>query len=159
MSRDPAVAVGSFDACLLVNVLEHIDDDVRTLRCVREILAPGGSLLVFVPALPQLYGSLDALVHHQRRYTKTSLSRVVTQAGFRLTSLRYFDVLGVLPWLLAGRVLKRQQFDRRAAEAYDRWVVPVGSRLERVWEPPLGKNLVCVAHVAQAARAEDTLGG
>lgn len=138
----------SFDACLLVNVLEHIEDDVAVLRHARELVRPGGSLLLFVPALPQLYGSLDALVHHHRRYTKDSLRRTVESAGFHITALRYFDVLGVLPWLLAGRVLRRQRFDETAAQLYDRWFVPLGSRLERHWTPPLGKNLMCIAAAA-----------
>jgi hypothetical protein len=95
--------------------------------------------------LPVLYGTLDAMVHHHRRYTKASLRDVVEGAAFRVQLLRYFDVLGVVPWFVAGRVLKRRRFDEGPARVYDRFVVPIGSALERLYEPPLGKNLVCVA--------------
>ncbi len=135
----------SFDACVMVNVLEHIEDDLAILKRIRQLLRPDGALLLFVPALPVLYGSLDALVDHHRRYLKASLRTVVERAGFRVLKLHYFDVLGVLPWFVAGRVLRRRRFDEAAARAYDRWFVSLGQRIERNWEPPFGKNLLCVA--------------
>ncbi|MGH7271608.1 MAG: class I SAM-dependent methyltransferase, partial [Polyangiaceae bacterium] len=139
------LAPASFDACILVNVLEHVEDDGAMLRRLRALLKPSGSLLLFVPALPALYGTLDALVHHHRRYTKASLRSVVESAEFTVYSLRYFDVLGIIPWLFAGRILRRQRFDEGASQLYDRFVVPIGAALERRIEPALGKNLVCIA--------------
>jgi len=87
----------SFDACILVNVLEHVEDDGAMLRCLRTLLKPSGSLLLFVPALWALYGTLDAIHHHHRRYTKASLRAAVEGAAFAVDLLRYFDVLGVVP--------------------------------------------------------------
>ena len=69
----------------------------------------------------------------------------MSRAGFDVSYLRYFDVLGVLPWLVAGRVARQSRFDARAAKLYDRVAVPVGARAERHFTPPLGKNLICVA--------------
>jgi SAM-dependent methyltransferase len=139
------LAPASFESCILVNVLEHVEDDAGMLWHLQDLLKPKGSLLLFVPALPVLYGTLDALVHHHRRYTKASLRRVVEGAGFLVEHLRYFDVLGAVPWFVAGRMLRRPRFDETAARLYDRFVVPVGAALERVYEPPFGKNLVCIA--------------
>jgi SAM-dependent methyltransferase len=151
----PAVEGGHddrpFDAAVLVNVLEHIADDEGTIQRLAELLRPGGKLLVFVPALPWLYGSLDAQVHHHRRYSRLGLTRVVEQAGLELVSLHFFDIAGVLPWLFAGRVLRQRSFSARAAFIYDRVVVPIASRLERWLCLPLGKNLLCVAQRPQAA--------
>ena len=136
----------SFDVVLLINVLEHVDDDAAMLGRIRDLLRPGGSLLLFVPALAWLYGTLDALVHHKRRYALAQLgTKAVSRAGLRVSYLRYFDVLGVLPWLMAGRVARQTRFDARAARLYDRVAVPVGARVERYVRPPLGKNLICVA--------------
>ncbi len=134
-----------FDAALMVNVLEHIDDDVGVLRALRSVLAPGGWLLLFVPAVPWLYGSLDARVGHVRRYGRDELGAVVTRAGFAVETLRWVDAAGVLPWLVAGRVLRRDRFDRAPAMLYDRAFVPLLRRLEERVAPPLGKNLVCTA--------------
>jgi SAM-dependent methyltransferase len=137
--------LATFDTILLINVLEHVDDDLAMLGRIRSLLRPGGSLLLFVPALPWLYGSLDAMVSHKRRYTREGLREVVASAELEVRFLRYFDVLGVLPWFVAGRVAKREKFDELAAKLYDRTAVPVGARMERHWAPPLGKNLICVA--------------
>jgi SAM-dependent methyltransferase len=142
----PYLAPASFDSCILINVLEHVEDDKDMLLQLRALLKPNGALLLFVPALPFLYGTLDALVNHHRRYTKSSLWSVVGEAGFSVHHLRYFDVLGVIQWFVAGRVLRRSRFDETAARRYDRFVVPVGAMLERMGEPPLGKNLLCIAN-------------
>jgi SAM-dependent methyltransferase len=136
---------GSFDAAVMVNVLEHVRDDAGTLRLLRRALRPDGRLLLFVPALPILYGAMDEEMGHCRRYTRRTLRRTVEDAGFAVERLDYFDVLGMLPWFVVGRVLRRRFVDPAAARLYDRVVVPGLSRLERVVRPPLGKNLVLVA--------------
>lgn len=134
-----------FDAAVLVNVLEHIDEDVAMLRHLHDLVKPGGAVLLFVPALPWLYGSLDELVHHVRRYTRPGLKNVIEQAGLQVQRLEYCDVLGVLPWWLVGRVLRQRRFDPRSALLYDRIGVPTTRALEGWVRPPLGKSLVAVA--------------
>jgi hypothetical protein len=115
------------------------------LRSTRGILRDKGKLLLFVPALPWLYGSLDRKVGHQRRYTLRSLREVVEGAGFSVEFIRYFDMVGVLPWFIAGRVSRMATFSDRAARLYDRLVVPTARAMERRLRPPIGKNLLCVA--------------
>ncbi len=135
----------SFDAVVLINVLEHVDDDAAMLSTIASLLAPGAPLLLFVPALQWLFGSLDELVGHRRRYGKSQLRAVIEGAGFAIRDLRFFDALGVLPWYVTGRVIKAKTFDERAAKIYDTIGVPIGSRAERLVSPPIGKNLLCVA--------------
>lgn len=142
---DQSLLVKPFDAAIMVNVLEHIDDDLAVLADLHRLVKPGGALLLFVPALPFLFGSLDELVHHVRRYTMKSLAKIVNDAGFHVQDLRYMDALGMAPWLVAGRVLKQQHFSQKGARLYDRLGVPVGKWLEERVKPPLGKSLVCVA--------------
>jgi SAM-dependent methyltransferase len=137
---------GSFDVAVLINVLEHIEDDARTLRLLHMLLRPGGTLVVFVPALGWLYGSLDRLVDHKRRYSSDSLRTVVRGAGFEIETHKYFDVLGIAPWFVAGRVVRQQSFNAGAAGLYDRFAVPVGAFLEGIVEPPIGKNLLSISH-------------
>jgi SAM-dependent methyltransferase len=144
----PGIDGAPYDAALLVNVLEHVEDDVRMLRQLLDLLRPRGALLLFVPALPFLYGALDSRVAHFRRYTRAGLADVVAQAGFKLELLKYFDVFGVVPWLIVGRLLRRAKHSERAAQIYDRLVVPVGRLLESQFPPPLGKNLVAIARRA-----------
>jgi SAM-dependent methyltransferase len=134
-----------FDSALLVNVLEHVKDDAALVSRLGELLRPGGRLLVFVPALPWLFGTLDAHVHHLRRYTRSGLTNLLIDSGFEIERLHFFDLPGVLPWFFAGRVLRQSRFNAGAARFYDRVVVPLARGLERRFKPPIGKNLVCVA--------------
>jgi SAM-dependent methyltransferase len=133
------------DSVVLVNVLEHVADDRACLQQVHRILAPEGALLIFVPALPFLFGTLDEHFGHHRRYTKPSLGQRLLEAGFRLLHLRYFNLPGVVTWFVAGRVLKRRTLQRQDVGLYERWVAPWISRLERRWEPPIGQSLLAVA--------------
>ncbi len=144
----PGIHGAPYDAALLVNVLEHVENDLQMLRQLFDLLRPGGVLLLFVPALPFLYGALDSRVGHVRRYTRLGLAEVVRQAGFKLELLKYFDAIGVLPWLIVGRVLRQGRHSERAAHIYDRFVVPVGRALESQFPPPLGKNLIAIARRA-----------
>ena len=83
-----------------LNVFEHIDDDELAARQLRRKLKAGGTLLLYVPAFQCLWSSLDDLVCHRRRYTKTTLRRLVQGAGFSIETLRYADTLGFFVTLL-----------------------------------------------------------
>jgi hypothetical protein len=109
-------------------------------------LGPGGVLLVFGPALEWLYGELDYRAGHDRRYSVASLREVASAAGFEIVSLAYFDVLGVLPYLVADRVLRRPAIRGSTMWGDDRLLVPVSRLIQRAMpRPPLGKNVILVA--------------
>jgi SAM-dependent methyltransferase len=133
------------DTVCMVNVLEHIEDDARCLREIAEALAPGGHLLLFVPALPAIYGSLDQAFEHFRRYRKPELSAKIQAAGLNLVEIRYFNLVGVAAWFFSGRILRKRTVDRGSARFFDRWLVPPSAWLESRWEPPLGQSLLAIA--------------
>ncbi len=133
------------DSVVLVNVLEHVEDEGALLRAVHRILVPNGALLILVPALPCLFGTLDESFGHHRRYTKPALCRRVLGAGLRMVRLRYFNFPGVVSWFLAGRVLRRRTLRPQEVRLYERWIIPWVSRLERRWEPPVGQSLIAIA--------------
>ena len=66
--RFPPLAPG-YSLLSLFDVLEHIDDDEGTLVHLREVLEPGGILVLTVPAHPFLFDEMDEIAHHRRRYT------------------------------------------------------------------------------------------
>jgi hypothetical protein len=125
--------------------MEHVADDAEFLRSAFASLVPGGRIIIFVPALTFLYGTLDENFGHHRRYTKGGLAGKLTRHGFLLETLRYFNLPGVASWFLAGRVLRRRTLRASDVRFYDRWIVPWLSKLERMWEPPLGQNLLAIA--------------
>lgn len=90
---------GQYDGIVSVNVLEHIEDDRAILRDLYAKLKPGGVLNLYLPAGSILYGHLDALVHHYRRYDRKELVEKVKAAGFRIDEVFNVDALG---WLAFG---------------------------------------------------------
>jgi SAM-dependent methyltransferase len=145
---DVAATIGATqrpDTVLYINVLEHVEHDGTELRIARDVLEPGGRLIIFVPALPWLHGRFDDAVGHHRRYVKRQLEALCVGAGFRVVHSRYFDVAGILPWWLKYRVLRSARMEGSAVKLYDRLVVPVMRRVESVVRPPLGKNIVLIA--------------
>lgn len=142
---DDAGEPGSADSLVAVNVMEHVQDDGGFLRAAHRLLAPGGHALLFVPALPALYGTLDEAFEHVRRYTRGELDGKLRAAGLQPLCVRYTNFPGVVAWWLSGKVLRRRTLTARDARLYDRWVIPWVSALERVWTPPLAQSLIAVA--------------
>lgn len=99
-------AVTRYDLICLFDVLEHIEDDVAALRYLLGLLAPGGRLLITVPAYAWLWSSHDVYLHHFRRYTDSSLSRTITSAGGSLCYKTYFNAI-LLPLVVFVRFLGR----------------------------------------------------
>jgi SAM-dependent methyltransferase len=141
----------AYDCIILVNVLEHIEDDTRALAECRRMLRPGGRLLILVPALPVLYSELDAVVGHFRRYTRDTLAAGLTGAGFRIELHSYFDCIGILPWWLLNTLGGATTFNPTLVKIYDSLFVPVPRLLESRIAPPIGKNLVAVARREETA--------
>jgi SAM-dependent methyltransferase len=133
------------DSVIYVNVLEHVEDDEAELRLVRDALAPGGRLFLFVPALAWLYGSFDRQVGHRRRYTRAGLARKCERAGLKVVKSVYFDAAGVLPWWVKYRLLRSEEMEPAAVRLYDRFCVPALRRVEALVPPPVGKNVLLVA--------------
>lgn len=79
-----------WDAAFLLDVIEHLPDDLRAMRQARDALKPGGYLFVTAPAFPQFWSYNDEMVNHQRRYCRSDLSRLAHQSGLKLCDSRYF---------------------------------------------------------------------
>jgi glycosyltransferase involved in cell wall biosynthesis/phospholipid N-methyltransferase len=99
-----------FDTAICLNVVEHLVNDRGALVNIRAALEDGGRAIILVPCGPGLYGTLDEVLGHQRRYTRKSLEELVTKAGFKLESMLEFNRAGVIAWWLNGRVLRRRTF-------------------------------------------------
>jgi glycosyltransferase involved in cell wall biosynthesis len=100
----------SFDTVIFLNVLEHIADDLGALRNVYNVLQAGGAAVVLVPQGPGLFGTLDEVLGHCRRYTEQQLIEVGQAAGFEVERLIKFNRTGVIAWWLNGRILRRTTF-------------------------------------------------
>jgi SAM-dependent methyltransferase len=97
------VAEGQYDLIAVLDVIEHIDDDVAALRAMAKRLKPGGKILIAVPAHQWMWSAHDVVNHHKRRYSKATLTDALRKAGLGWSQLRWFNSL-LFPAAIAARV-------------------------------------------------------
>ncbi len=102
----PGIERGAYDLIAVLDVVEHIEDDVAALKAMRDCLKPGGKILITVPAHQWMWSAHDVVNHHHRRYSKSSLGRAISAAGLGHNGLRYFNSL-LFPLAAAARVAGR----------------------------------------------------
>ncbi|HXS99133.1 MAG TPA: class I SAM-dependent methyltransferase [Elusimicrobiota bacterium] len=128
---------GRYDAILSVNVLEHIEDDEAILRQLNSKLKPGGLISLYHPAGPSLYGQLDKLVNHYRRYSREEMVRKVQAAGFQIEEVRYVDSLGwLVMWIYKLLGIGDGNVTPWSMKLYDWTVFPIS----RVLDPLVGRS-------------------
>jgi SAM-dependent methyltransferase len=127
-----------------LNVLEHIRDDRQALHGMASILTPGGVVVLLVPAFPALYGPIDRNLGHYRRYSRRSIARLAGATGLRIRKAHYMNALGFFGWWVNSHILKRAAQSERQIEIFDRYLVPLMSRLEGLTHPPFGQSLLVV---------------
>lgn len=142
----------AFDAVLLLDVIEHIDDDRAALRAAASRARPGGWVVINVPAMRWLWSVHDEVNEHRRRYERGDLSRLILECGLELVSARYWGLL-----LAPAAWLARARRGDRAAAGYRVAIPPrwVGRLIEAVlkleWralsllDAPFGLSLLAVA--------------
>ncbi len=144
---------GSFDLVTGLDVVEHLDDDVKGLREMRRVLRTGGRAVLFVPAFKFLWGVQDDISHHRRRYTLEALRRVACEAGFEVERATYANITFFVPILL-GRLLMRATGFRPASENNINvgalngllgHILGAESSILRHLNLPLGVSAICVA--------------
>lgn len=141
-----------YDNVLSMDCLEHIEDDRGAFAKLVQLLAPGGRLLVTVPALPQVYGERDRIIGHYRRYTRETLGALAAAQPVRIEQIRYWNLLGV------GPTFVNQRLRGRAIDESFRYGEPTLPRkllraalfnwfryVENRISPPLGLTVLMVA--------------
>ncbi|MEO1676886.1 MAG: class I SAM-dependent methyltransferase [Pseudomonadota bacterium] len=96
---------GGYDAVLLLDVLEHVEQDAEALAVLGRRLGPDGRLVVTVPAFPLLWSAHDVRHHHFRRYTRATLTDAARAAGLSVERSFYFNGF-LLPVAVGLRKLK-----------------------------------------------------
>ena len=154
------------DTITCLNVLEHIPDDGRALDTFRAILdptaggRPGGRLVLVVPAHAALYGDMDRLADHQRRYSLRGLRELLRARGFEVLAARHFNCVGGLGWWLNAKLLPVRDLSTPAVNwqirVFGRLGLPVARAADLVFNRllrlPFGQSLIAVATPRAAAR-------
>ncbi len=98
---------GSFDAVVMLDVMEHTDD-IALVREVYRVLRDGGMLFLTVPAMPWLWSQRDVGAGHRRRYTRSGLKRLLSRDGWKVKQISWYQCL-LFPLVLATRLAARRQ--------------------------------------------------
>lgn len=133
---------GIFDVVVMLDVLEHIADDLAMLRALAVRLNASGRILLKVPALPALLNSQDIAVGHFRRYDRRALETVAVDAGLAIDRIVPFNIAGILGWWWNGQWGKAVA-PKTQINIFDR-LVPMLERFERVVAPPVGLSYFAV---------------
>ncbi len=141
----------SFDTVICLNVVEHLSDDIGALRNIYKILEDGGRAIVLVPNGPQLFGTLDEVLGHCRRYTEDQLTKVGQEAGFTVEKVLKFNRPGVPAWWLNGRILRKTTFGLGQLRLLN-FLTPV-FRVTDSWLPFPPLSLIAVFRKNERARA------
>jgi SAM-dependent methyltransferase len=161
-------APDSFDIVTALDVIEHVDDDLATLRDLYTVMRPGGLLIISVPAYMMLWSYWDDILGHRRRYTIGTMRLVVEQAGFRVRKVSHSNLAILVPAALLRAVkgLRHRAVQRAYTRGFThepstpetdfmpvpRWVnrlltayYHLESQALRRYDLPVGLSVVCVA--------------
>lgn len=134
-----------WDAAFLLDVIEHLPDDLKALREAREALKTGGYLFVTTPAFPQFWSYNDDIALHLRRYRRRDFARLAIQSGLELCDARYFMFFLSPLYLLSRKNLgwknmTAAQQKERAIRQHEVPFAPINSVLSAIFaaESPLG---------------------
>jgi glycosyltransferase involved in cell wall biosynthesis len=138
----PAVESERYDTVVSANVLEHVEDDGAALRQIFDLLEPGGRVVLVVPMLRALYGSIDEAIHHFRRYERAELEEKLAKAGFEVETTAPMNALGIPGWWLNSVVLRRRTVPGIQARVND--LLAPWLRFEEKLGLPVGMSLLAV---------------
>ena len=137
-----------FDRVMYTHVLEHITDDVSELRLAKDQLHPDGKAIVVVPSMPRLYGSVDSLAGHVRRFTMRELKTVAEISGFEIESIQYFNPIAIAPYWMLYRLFGVKSVGSGQLGTYDRVIVPFAYKIMWILNGRIpGINLIAVLRV------------
>lgn len=134
------------DTAFSCNVIEHIERDDLALKHMIEGVKSGGHVCILVPAHQALYGSLDELDNHYRRYDKASMRALVARVGgdaVEWKELYYLNAIGALGWIVKAKLI-REKAHGNENFALMNAVLPFVSRAEKAIRPPFGLSLIAV---------------
>jgi hypothetical protein len=138
---------GDYSAAVSYNVLEHIEDHVGALRSMRDLVRPGGLVVLIVPAFEFAMGPADIATGHVRRYTKKTMRAALVEAGLTVERLHYANALGLIGYYMATNVFRLMPKEGPMVKVYDTLVLPLTKAAEQLVRPPFGQSVFAVARV------------
>lgn len=135
--------LGTFDTVFALNVVEHIEEDALAISNCVKFLKPGGMLVILVPAYKFLYNTFDKELGHYRRYTRTGLSEIIKNAGLRIRKAQYFNAVGMLGWLVSGKLQRNKTIPSGQMKFYNS-LVPVFKLMDKIIFNQTGLSVIVI---------------
>lgn len=145
----------SFDIVTALDVLEHVDEDLKAMSEIHRVLRPGGMLLVTVPAYGFLWSEHDEALHHRRRYAAYELRNKLSLVGFEIERCSYFITTLFFPILfirILQGIFKKSTHPKTSVVELPRLLnallvglLGLEQGLFRYINLPFGVSIVCIA--------------
>jgi len=152
---------GLFDTIILIHVLEHVINDRDALTHLHSLLAPGGKVLIEVPAMPSLFSPHDELVGHVRRYNKKNFRAMVDTSLYDLKDLWFQDEIGMIGSFIFFKIKKVKLKSEKGVNLvknqgrfYDKYVIPFEKFYEKFIRFPFGLSLTGILQKKPAIPAD-----
>ena len=133
----------TFDTVILLNVLEHIDNEKQAIENCRHLVKTGGSLVVLVPAYSFLFSKMDRELQHHRRYTSKKLFRLVSKKKFIVKKVFYFNAIGIVAWTY-GKILGLHSIPSKEMKLFNN-LVPLAKFIDKILFKKAGLSVIMVA--------------
>jgi SAM-dependent methyltransferase len=147
-AEEKAALLGRFGSVFALNVVEHIEDDVRALSNASQLLRPGGRLIILVPAYPWLYNRFDLELCHYRRYTRPGLEKLFRRVDLEVTASFSFNLAGLFGWFFSGTLLRKRMLSQGQLTLYNR-LVPLWRLADQLTFHRFGLSVITVGHKAE----------
>ncbi len=132
-----------FNSIVMLNVIEHLENDHEAIRNCKFLLKNSGNLIILAPSYQFLYCRLDKELGHFRRYTKATLSDLFNQGNFKIIKATHFNLLGVLGWLISGKIIAKKQIGKNEMSAFDK-LVPIARIMDKIIFNKAGLSVVVI---------------
>lgn len=141
------------DTITMIDVLEHIKNDNLQIKKMYKHINEDGQLIIVVPSFKSLYGKRDKNLGHYRRYSKRDLIQKLSEGGFKIQYIKFWNMLGFFPYLFYEKILKKELNTELRTEKERGILKKLISRLLNLWFKYIennfnlgfGLSLVCVA--------------
>lgn len=133
-----------FDCVYALNVVEHINDDNYAISNLKKLLKPNGKLIILVPAYMFLFNNFDKNLDHKRRYTKSTLNKIIENNSLKVRTNFYFNAFGIIGWFIFGNILKKDLIPEGKMSFYNK-LIPFFKILDFISFRKIGLSVVVVA--------------
>lgn len=147
---------------IAMDVVEHLENDLKGIRELYRILKDNGTLVLTVPAFKSLWGIQDVVTGHRRRYSLKEISNTLKQSGFNIVRSSYFNFFLFFPILLGRRIIRFLRLKVKSENEVNfpllnfflKIIFSIETKMLKYFPPPFGVSILCVARKMGANRSE-----